>query len=213
MYCENCGKKSVSKDLYCRGCGNKLTTNHSTIESKKSFSVNNKKKKRVISGCVIIVLLFVFGKLLFGNMSDMEYSNNSGKHLSIVVNDITISEAWTGGSDLTVSIRNLKNKDYKDVCFVLLAWDHKGMPLKYLDGWTDQYCEYLWCDNLGGHENIDMTWNLYGMDISEIAYVSFFLFEATDFKGKIWNNPLAEYIEEYEGEKLEDISLYYFVME
>lgn len=190
------------------------------IQYQQRSSTPSKKRKshKILILAGIIVLCFFISRF-FGNSGyDMEYSNNEGTKLPIVVTGIEISEENYSliESLATFHVTNLKNTDYKYAEFAVLAWDNDGFPMKldqpYVFSTTDldhDYADYFSGENI--RANTSQSYECgFDFKISDIGYMSVFLVYCEDFASKTWENPIANHWEEIEGRKLEDINIYYF---
>lgn len=146
-----------------------------------------------------------------GLMAGDQYilTKNDSRELPVIATAISYGEtSYVGFTDVTVSIENTTDTDYKEVTFALLAWDRNGLPLKLDEVNYTCYCSH---DNLAAYESGDFTWQ-YGT-APDIGYMAFFLSEYTDFDGNTWTNPIIDKIPELEGNKLENSHIAYFTFE
>lgn len=141
MYCPNCGKENKASDLFCSECGKSLQNNIQNHISIEEPAPNKPKKKKGLLLGIIAVVVVLFIVIMGSGTDDIEYSNNSGDELPIVVNQISYQEResiWSGyiNINITFEIENLTQTDYRDVSMVVLAWDSKGYPIRIGGGMT-----------------------------------------------------------------------------
>jgi len=213
MHCPNCGKENTESDLFCIECGNSLQYNNQNQIFIGGTTPNKPKmKKGVLLGIIAVVVVF-FIVIMGSGADDVEYTNNSGDELPIVVNHISYQESyWTGFMDITFEIENLTQTDYKNVSMAVLAWDSEGYPIKIcgMYEYDADYVNYIGLENISPEEVSEYS---YTFETADIAYMSVFLSYYEDFEGNEWENPIIEEIEENQGQKLDQTELYYFTFE
>ena len=110
--------------------------------------------------------------------------------------------------DITYTVSNLVDNNFKDVNFAVLAWDREGFPLK-LD--EVNYTSNFSIDNLASYAQKDFTHEI--ATVLDIGYMSMFVSDYTDFDGNYWVNPIMENIAELEGTMVQDTQLSYFTFQ
>lgn len=213
MYCPNCGKENTASDLFCSECGKSLqgnSKNHVSIEETTPNKLN--KKKGMLFGIIaVVVVLFIV--IMSSGTDDVEYTNNSGDELPIVVKRISYQESYyIGFMDITFEIENLTQTDYKDVSMTVLAWDSEGYPIRIcgMYEYDPDYVNYIGLENISPKKVSKYT---YTFEAADIAYMSVFLSYYEDFDGNVWNNPIIDEVEENQGQKLDKTELYYFTFQ
>ena len=127
---------------------------------------------------------------------DIEYTNNSGDELPIVVNQISYQESyWNGFMDITFEIENLTQTDYKNVSMAVLAWDSEGYPIRIcgMYEYAPDYVNYIGLENISPEKVSEYS---YTFETADVAYMSVFLSYYEDFDGNKWENPIIEEVEE-----------------
>lgn len=211
MYCPNCGKENTSSDLFCSECGKSLQDNNQNRISVEETVPNKQKKKTGMLLGIIAVIVILFIMIVDSGSGDMEYTNNSGDNLPIVVNQISYQDSyWAGFMDITFEIENLTQTDYKHVSLAVLAWDSEGYPIRICGMYEFDDTDYV---NYIGLENVSpakVNEYSYTFETADIAYMSVFLSHYEDFEGNEWENPIIAEVEENQGQKLDETELYYF---
>lgn len=217
MYCSNCDKENEDSALFCGECGKPLQGNQDTNQNSEDIPVEeislnkSQKKKWMFYGAIIVVIILFIMTLCWG-ADDIEYTNNSGDKLPIVVNQISIQENWTGFIDITFEIENLTQTDYRDVRLAVLAWDSEGYPIRLCGMYEidSTYVNYIDLENMSPEELDKYTYTFEGADIK---YMSVFVSYCQDFENEEWENPVIEDIEENQGKKLDETEIYYFTFQ
>lgn len=211
MYCPNCGEENTSSDLFCSECGKSLQDNNQNRISVEETVPNKQKKKTGMLLGIIAVIVILFIMIVDSESGDMEYTNNSGDNLPIVVNQISYQDSyWTGFMDITFEIENLTQTDYKHVSLAVLAWDSEGYPIKICgmyEFYETDYVNYIGLENVSPAKVNEYS---YTFETADIAYMSVFLSYYEDFEGNEWENPIIAEVEENQGQKLDETELYYF---
>lgn len=211
MYCPNCGEENTSSDLFCSECGKSLQDNNQNRISVEETVPNKQKKKTGMLLGIIAVIVILFIMIVDSGSGDMEYTNNSGDNLPIVVNQISYQDSyWTGFMDITFEIENLTQTDYKHVSLAVLAWDSEGYPIKICgmyEFYETDYVNYIGLENVSPAKVNEYS---YTFETADIAYMSVFLSYYEDFEGNEWENPIIAEVEENQGQKLDETELYYF---
>lgn len=213
MYCPNCGKENTASDLFCSECGKSLQNNNQNHISIEEPTSNKPKKKKGLLFGIIAVVVVLFIVIMGSGADDIEYTNNSGDELPIVVNQISYQESyWTGYMDITFEIENLTKTDYKDVSMAVLAWDSEGYPIRIcgMYEYDPDYVNYIGLENISPEKVGEYS---YTFETADIAYMSVFLSYYEDFDGNEWENPIIEEVEENQGQKLDETELYYFTFQ
>lgn len=211
MYCPNCGKAHAASDMFCSECGTSLQVRnqvHSSIEEASDRPKKNYNMLFVIAAAVVLLIA-----LAGSGKDDMEYTNNSGDKLPIVVNGISYQDSfWTGFIDITFEIENLTQTDYKNVHMAVLAWDRDGYPIRLgsMSDFDPDYVSYISFENISPNRTSESS---YTFKSADIAYMSVFLSYYEDFSGKEWENPVIENVEKNQGQKLDETELYYFTFQ
>lgn len=217
MYCPNCGKENETSALFCGECGTPLQMNQDTDQNSNNISVEektfNKPKKKtwIFFGAIIIVIVFLIMKLS-STANNIEYTNNSGDKLPVVVKEISIQESfWTNYIDVTFEIENLTQTDYRDVNIAVLAWDSEGYPIKLCGMYEldSNYVNYIGLENVSPRE---LDTYSYTFEEADIKYMAVFLSYYEDFENDTWENPVIEDIEKNQGKKLSETETYYFTL-
>lgn len=213
MYCPNCGKENTASNLFCIECGKSLQDNKQNhIYIEETTPNKPKKKKRMLFG-IIAVAVALFIVIVGSEADDIEYSNNYGDDLPIVVNQISYQESfWTGYIDITFEIENLTQTDYKHVSMAVLAWDSEGYPIRIcgMYEYDPDYVNYIGLENISPEKVSEYS---YTFEAADIAYMSVFLSYYEDFDGNEWENPIIEEVEKNQGQKLVETELYYFMFQ
>ena len=212
MYCPNCGNEYIATDMFCRECGKPLpgnSQNHISIEEPTPDA--QKRKRRTLFGLIaaIVALVVFFG----AKTNDVEYSNNFGDKLPIIVNEISYQDSyWTGFLDITFEIENLTRTDYREVDLAVLAWDREGYPIRICGMYElePDYVNYISLENLSPKKVSEYS---YTIERADIAYMSVFLSYYKDYNGKEWTSPIIKKVEKNQGQKLNETKLYYFAFQ
>lgn len=210
MYCSNCGKENKASDLFCSECGKVLQSNNKNYISIEEATPN--KKKGLLFG-ILAVVTIIFIMIISLGEEDIEYTNNSGENLPIVVNQISYQDSyWTGFMDITFEIENMSQTDYKDVRMAVLAWDSEGYPIRMcgMYEYAPDYVNYIKLENISPGKVSEYA---YTFENADIAYMSVFLTYYEDFNGNEWESPIIEEVEKKQGQKLEETELYYFTFQ
>lgn len=210
MYCPNCGKEYTASTAFCTECGKPLPKpDQSQIVTEASAPVKPKKKYGLLLGALaaaIVVIILITGS----GKNDMEYTNNAGDKLAIVVNDISYGDSyWTNYIDINFEIENLTQTDYKEASMAVLAWDWDGYPIR-LAGMYElepDFVRYIGLENISPGASSEET---YTFEKAEIGYMAVFLSSYTTYDGKQWENPIMKKVEKSKGQRLTDTELYYF---
>lgn len=220
MYCPNCSKENETFAMFCSECGKPLQGDQDTKQNSNNVfleekTLNNPKKKKWVFFGVIVVAIFLFIMIVGSGTNDIEYTDNSGDKLPIVVNQISIQESgWSGFIDITFEIENLTQTDYKDVTMAVLAWDSEGYPIDlrgmYEFDFDSSYVSYIGLENVRPRKLDEYS---YTFDNADIKYMSVFLSSYEDFKNKKWENPVTEDIEKSQGKKLNEMGISYFTFQ
>ena len=210
MYCPNCGKEYRASDAFCSECGNPLQNGgQNQVSAEKTAPGKQKKKYGILFG-MMAAAVALFIAIVGARTHNMEYSNNSGRKLPVVVNQISYQEsAWTGFMDVTFEIENRTKTDYRAVCMAILAWDSEGYPIR-ITGMFEldpDYVTYIRLENIAPEKTDDYS---FSFETADIAYMSVFLSYYEDFKGNEWSSPIIETVEKNQGQKLKETKLHYF---
>ena len=210
MYCPNCGKEYTASTAFCTECGKPLPKpDQSQTVTEVPAPGKPKKKYGIVLGllaAVIVVVILITGS----GKNDLEYTNNAGDKLPIVVNDISYGDSyWTNYIDISFEIQNLTQTDYKEASMAVLAWDWDGYPIK-LAGMYElepDFVRYIGLENISPRKSSEET---YTFETAEIGYMAVFLSSYTTYDGKQWENPIMKKVEKSKGQRLADTELYYF---
>ena len=166
---------------------------------------------------IFVIMLFVMGcsspKIkTYGedDIGNIEYTNNSGDKLPIVVNQISIQNSYYNGYiDIIFEIENLTKTEYRNVNMAVLAWDSDGFPIKNNGMFVAEadYVNYIGIENIGSYETDEYS---YTFETADIKYMSVFLSYYEDFENNKWENPIINSIEKNKGNKLDRMEIYYF---
>lgn len=236
MFCENCGKEIKDSEKFCQNCGQPISQMNSTSQTysnvRNKNNISETKGKKIVEIIGIIVVVVIIAMIIKNNISDtkpdgeigvdkeintglkkvidVEYSNNAGMKLPITVDGVSIDSAW-GFTDITLQLTNLTDRDYRELCFVFMAWDENGLPIN-LEGMYEydggDYLRFLSVDNMAANSTKEVEWSITQND--NISYVSVFLVSYTDFDGVEWENPILDDVREMGGKPLEDVPIYYY---
>lgn len=196
MYCSNCGKENTASDSFCSECGKTLQGNNQNHVSIEETTPNKRKKKKGMLFGMIAVVVILFIVVMGLGEDDIEYTNNSGDELPIVVNQISYQESyWNGFMDITFEIENLTQTDYKNVSMAVLAWDSEGYPIRIcgMYEYAPDYVNYIGLENISPEKVSEYS---YTFETADVAYMSVFLSYYEDFDGNKWENPIIEEVEE-----------------
>ena len=234
MFCPKCGRELEATARFCQSCGTAVRPDGGGAPGQESTAAPaapqvpagqggapaQKPKKAfrrgvVLAGIAAVVLLAVC--LLLPKGRDIEYSNNGGDKLPIVVTGIEIGPGnlYTEPTT-TFYLENREDVDYRHAQFAVLAWDSGGFPIP-LDqpfvvsdaDYFHDYLEFFQVDNIPSRASLSCAC-VFNFDVAEVASMAVFLISCEDFAGDTWGNPIAEDGGELEGCKLEDTDLYYF---
>ncbi|MBE6966207.1 MAG: zinc ribbon domain-containing protein [Ruminococcaceae bacterium] len=215
MYCPNCGKENDVSALYCEKCGTSLQTSETIEQTSNSLCDDEKvldksKKKLWIIGIPIIIVVIFFIMSLNFNASDIEYTNNSGTELPVVVKEISIQESfWSGYIDVSFEIENLTGIDFRKATIAVLAWDSEGYPIKLCGMYEmdSNYITYIALENISPYESNKYS---YTFEDADIEYMAVFASYCEDFESDTWKNPVMKNFEKNQGKKLNETETYYF---
>lgn len=191
-----------------------LEKGNKSKDSVASSTVKQGNFKKVLGVLAIVALAYFAITTIFGSKYNVEYTNNTGDKLPVIVTDITMYDAEWLDTTVVFDLKNLTNTDYKEATFVLFAWDADGYPINVdqptvLSFEDCDYMEHLYCDIIRANETTSYEGN-FDDNIRDAEYISVFLTEYIDFNGEKWESPVLDHLEEIRGKKLDTTETYYF---
>ena len=220
MFCPNCGKEVPNNSKFCGDCGTKLQMAAADSSSVKECVAPSPSKqgnlKKVLFVFAIVAIAYFAVTTVWGSKYNVEYTNNAGDKLPVVVTDITMYDSEWLDTTVVFDLKNQTSSDYKEATFVLFAWDVDGYPINIdqptvLSFEDCDYMERLYCDIIRANDTTCYEGN-FDDNIRDAEYISVFLVEYTDFNGKKWESPVLDRLEDIRGKKLDNTETYYFTL-